>query len=526
MMRVAPAGSPAAYISITASVAAAAAVMLLRAAGGQPPEVGGQQRPPRQEGGQQGRQGPGRNGGRRGGGPQETADSMQTTVPDHTGDVVLCRPTDSSISLSILLKESRRVRVEYAAGEAASGKKSDPLTLQAAAPGMVTLQGLAPDAAYQYRIVDADTGAQILPETGRGRFRTCRKPGSTFTFVMQADSHLDSNSSTSVYRSSLANQAADKPDFLIDLGDTFMTGKHPGRESAAKQYVAQHYYLGQVGQNAPVFFTIGNHDGEELKRPGAADADGLAVWSCLQRKKYFPNPEPGAFYTGNTTQRPFAGTLQNYYSWSWGDALFVVLDPYWTSGNTRRGQDSWAMSLGKPQYDWLAKTLRASRAKYKFLFIHQLVGGTADGGRGGAESASLFEWGGKDYTGADTFAANRPGWEKPIHSLLKETGVTAVFHGHDHFYAHQELDGIVYQLVPQPSAANNRNDHAEEYGYLKGDFLPSSGHLRVTVSAEKAVVQYVVGAAADMRGGPQAKNGSIAAEFTLKPHTLAGAVAN
>jgi len=27
---------------------------------------------------------------------------------------------------------------------------------------------------------------------------------------------------------------------------------------------------------------------------------------------------------------------------------------------------------------------------------------------------------------------------------------SAVFKGHDYFYARQELDGIVYQLVPKP----------------------------------------------------------------------------
>lgn len=83
-----------------------------------------------------------------------------------------------------------------------------------------------------------------------GTFHTCRKPGSAFTFTIQADSHLDSNSSGDVYKSTLANIVADKPDFHIDLGDTFMTGKYGSREDAAKQYVAQRYYLGS-GQ-API----------------------------------------------------------------------------------------------------------------------------------------------------------------------------------------------------------------------------------------------------------------------------------
>lgn len=41
-----------------------------------------------------------------------------------------------------------------------------------------------------------------------------------------------------------------------------MTEKHPNRESAAKQYVAQRYYFGQIGHSAPLYLVLGNHDGE------------------------------------------------------------------------------------------------------------------------------------------------------------------------------------------------------------------------------------------------------------------------
>jgi len=30
-----------------------------------------------------------------------------------------------------------------------------------------------------------------------------------------------------------------------------------------------------------------------------------------------------------STPDPVAGLLQDYYAWTWGDALFVVLDTYW-----------------------------------------------------------------------------------------------------------------------------------------------------------------------------------------------------
>ncbi|MEI6424920.1 MAG: YbhB/YbcL family Raf kinase inhibitor-like protein [Lentisphaerota bacterium] len=135
--------------------------------------------------------------------------------------------------------------------------------------------------------------------------------------------------------------------------------------------------------------------------------------------------------------------------------------------------------------------LRNSQAKFKFVFIRQLLGGLDKAGRGGAEAAPFYEWGGHEKDGKDSFAANRPGWGKPVHKLLLETGVTAVFHGHDHFFAHQELDGIAYQLVPQSANRNLKRHQAEEYGYEKGDFLPNSGFILVNVSLEQVKIEYI-----------------------------------
>lgn len=39
----------------------------------------------------------------------------------------------------------------------------------------------------------------------------------------------------------------------------------------------------------------------------------------------------------------------------------------------------------------------------------------------------------------------------PIHQLLLKYNITAFFHGHDHFYGHQQREGIHYQEVPQTS---------------------------------------------------------------------------
>ncbi len=323
-------------------------------------------------------------------------------------------------------------------------------------------------------------------------FHTVRPPGSTFTFTVTADSHLDENTDCALYQRTLANALADGPDFHLDLGDTFMTEKYASRTEAVRPYWAQRFYFGRVCESAPLFLVLGNHDGESPCGPGR-DADGLAVWSNLMRKQYFPNPVPDDFYTGNATKHPEAGLRQDYYAWEWGDALFLVLDPFWFTATQRGQRDNWKRTLGAEQYQWLQRTLENSRARFKFVFIHNLVGGTDSQGRGGAEAAPFYEWGGKNADGTAGYATRRPTWSEPIHTLLVRTGVTAVFHGHDHLYAKQDLDGIVYQEVPQPSAVNSQSGAtlAAAYHYMAGTILSSSGHLRVTVAPDKVTAQYV-----------------------------------
>ncbi len=295
-----------------------------------------------------------------------------------------------------------------------------------------------------------------------------------FTFTITADSHLDYNTDRALYERTLKRAAADKPLFHVDLGDTFMSEKHTNRTDAAQQYVDQRRYFDLLG--APVHLVIGNHDGESGRYLDGT-TNNLAVWSRAMRMKYFPNP--------------FAPDGRNYYAWETNGVLCVALDPYWFSPRARRGEDNWFLTLGKEQYEWLKRTIEISKAKFKFVFIHHLVGGKDRQCRGGSEVAPFYEWGGKNADGTDGFASHRPGWAMPIHALLVTNRVSAVFHGHDHLYVRQDLDGIVYQECPQPGDPRGSTRSAAEYGYKSGDILGSSGYLRVMVSAQQAKVDYL-----------------------------------
>ncbi len=62
---------------------------------------------------------------------------------------------------------------------------------------------------------------------------------------------------------------------------------------------------------------------------------------------------------------------------------------------------------------------------------------------------------------------------------MVENGVTILFQAHDHIFARQELDGVVYQSVPNP--ADDIYEGRNKNAYLSGDILDSSGYLHVTV---------------------------------------------
>ena len=430
-----------------------------------------------------------------------------------SGTQILGRPTQNAVTLSILPARDGQILIEYGTTPGSYAMQTTPIPASAGVPATVLLENLRPNTSYTYRMRDAD---QIGPEH---HFVTQRTPGSAFTFTIDADPHnRDPNFDGQLYGITLANALKDRPDFHINLGDTFMTEKLNATtlQAVVNSYLDMRPYFGTIGADAPLFLVNGNHEGE-LGWFVKGNDQNLAVWCTQTRQKYYPNPTPNAFYSGSTTQESITGIRDSYYAWTWGDALFVVLDPYWYTTTKPGGTtDGWAWTLGETQYRWLKQTLEQSNATYKFVFAHQLVGGDSQG-RGGTEFASLYEWGGKNVDGSQGFEQHRPGWGVPIHQLLVANNVTAFFHGHDHFFAKQELDGIIYQEVPQPATTSpsNRSPGAE-YGYTIGVLLGSPGHLRITVSPGSALVEYIgSGLPANTKSG--AANGEVVYSYTLSP---------
>ena len=445
------------------------------------------------------KQGGGKQGGKKKGGGGGGGNRRAYPFPKSAWEVasiILGCPTANSVEMTIHPKDAVEAFVEFGyAGKFSS--KSATQSSMAGSSNMVTLEGLRANTEVDYRLRYRAATEKEFKTGPTYQFHTQRPTGANFVFEVQGDSHPErwgKMHEPQLYERALVSAAADRPDFFICLGDDFSVDTLNERTKATVDavYEKQVPYLGLVGKTAPVFLVNGNHE-----QAAKANLDGtpnsLGVLAQTARNRNFAQPAPDKFYSGNEEPVEHIGLLRNYFAWTWGDALFVTIDPYWHStdhvdnrpdGGSKR-RDLWSVTLGDKQYHWLKKTLETSTAKFKFVFAHHVLGT----GRGGVERAPFFEWGGKGQNGRDEFAARRPGWELPIHQLMVKNGVTIFFQGHDHIYCKQDLDGMVYQSTPVPADANYALMNGD--AYTSGVQMPASGRLRVTVGPEKTKVEYV-----------------------------------
>jgi hypothetical protein len=420
--------------------------------------------------------------------------------------LVLGRVTDQSVTVNTLAREALEGFFEYGTAPGQYSGKTGRLTFAAETPVETVFDHLQPDRQYFYRLQYRKPGESVFTARPEGRFHTQRAAGGTFMFAIQGDSHPErpQMSDPNLYARTLLNAAAAQPDFYICMGDDFSVApvREVNFEAVAERYTLQRPFLGLVGQSAPDFLLNGNHEQASLFNYNQADErHSVAVHAQTARNRYYPTPAPDRFYSGDPETLAGIGLRKDYCAWTWGDALFVILDNYWHSpaqvdsgfreeeaggkGGRGRDRDWWALTLGDAQYQWFKRTLEGSRAKYKFVFAHHVMGS----GRGGVDECDLYEWGGRNRRGEWEFAQRRPGWELPVHQLMARHGVTIFFQGHDHLYCRQERDGIIYQEVPMPADQGYMAYNADRYA--SGVKRPNSGHLRVTVSPEQVKVDYV-----------------------------------
>ncbi len=419
----------------------------------------------------------------------ESGTPIPQLLQQYAGSELLGRPTDRSITINIIASAGMEALIEYGTSSAVYPQESATSKSLAGEPIEIVLSNLSPNTRYYYKTKFKVAGDSDFRNDTEHSFVTQRISGSTFTFDVQADPHMDSNSDPTIYRNTLYAEANDHPDFFVDLGDTFMTEKFAtSQEQVDRRYIETRAFFDIPGGSAPLFLVNGNHDGEFGWLFNSANQTNDAYWAINARKLYYPNPFPDGFYTGSLTQEPAVGLHENYYSWTWGNALFVVLDPYTYSADFKKSGSLWDSTIGNEQYQWFKQTLEESNATYKFVFEHHMLAEF----RGMTTWADKFEWGGYNNKGVWEFDQMRPNWSLPLHQLMVKNNVTIFFQGHDHLFCQEIKNGVVYQEVPQPSAQTRAdNPDSTIAGNYTGQVFPSSGYLRVRVSPQNVSVEYI-----------------------------------
>lgn len=467
--------------------------------------------------------------------PTTQISGVREVNPGLAGSSLLGSPSDKGILINTLAQSGMRLVVNFGLSENQLDQQTQPQTSADGAPIVTELSGLRADTEYFYSVaVDVGKGFFAAPTRS---FHTQRATAKSFSFGVQGDSHPEREGSMfdpEMYHQALSNADAANLDFYMMMGDDFSIDKlivdgTVSQETVNERYLLQRTYLDNLGSSAPIFAVNGNHE-QAAKYLLNGTTENPAVYAGNARNTFFPLSAPNEFYSGDASQVEGVGYLRDYFAYTWGDALFVVIDPYWHSENVvdntptdkqstqssaGKGKktssaaaadnsvkrDLWDNTLGQEQYDWLVTVLGESTSKYKFVFTHHVLGT----GRGGIEEATLYEWGGYDKKGQYRFDVERPNWVAPIQQLMSDNNVTIFFQGHDHLFAQQELDGVEYQTVPCPADPTFTAFNAN--AYTSGTILPNSGYLKVDVSPTGVTVNYIA------TGGE--KNGQSIYNYTL-----------
>lgn len=408
---------------------------------------------------------------------EDTTPTITPTVV-MSGPPVLFSPTPQGFGISAALSAgdpaslAARVRTT---GSAAYGKLTFAQVM-ASDLAELHVEGLAPGTSYEYELLEHTDAGEAVIYTGS--VVTARPAGEPFTFALLTDSHIGADLGyENQGDENVLNQVAGaidtiRPDFMVNLGDMLdyhqygFNAPPPDGRISRQAYLNYRTWLGDMTSRTPHFPVIGNWEGEN----GDFAPEAIA-WSREQRMLYMPSPNPSTYPEGGSA-------FQDYYAFTWGDALFVVLNvmTYTPTAHLLYSYpgkpDDW--TLGAEQLAWLTTTLENATSKWRFLMIHHAVGGAAGNeansgyGRGGGQAA---------YVGEQAI----------VHQLMLDHGAQIFFYGHDHVFADMTVDGIHYS-VPG-SAGAPWKFLQDETGYEQS--WTDSGWARVDVTPESVHVQYI-----------------------------------
>ncbi|MFT4539417.1 MAG: 3',5'-cyclic AMP phosphodiesterase CpdA [Planctomycetota bacterium] len=400
---------------------------------------------------------------------------------------ILANPTPTTISLRVQPAEDVSVFVSYGRtpGQHVLSTATQDLTAQQ--HGTFTLRNLAPDGEFYYRLHCRRPSEAVFAARPEKSFRTLRRePEATFSFALASDSHIFTTWLRSICGSStLENFQKTKDnilsadvDFLILGGDNFITHTGvPGCAPVAEygsgtvrtqrhadlryQKVLSPELWGGVAGDLPLFYVLGNHDGETQfgnTIGSCGHFDDTGTLSRSARLKYLPDPTES--YYGSPDHA-------DYFTFASGAARFIILDVM-IGPDEYPDTDTW--TLGATQLLWLENVLERSTEQWKFVFIEHLVGGE-DGPLGSCVAPGIggysYARGGLRSTLDNEITGEFKGEQAYLQQLMRENGVNLFFHAHDHVAiagekksANGQGEGVYYVMGGQCS-----NDHPNGPGW-------------------------------------------------------------
>ena len=220
-----------------------------------------------------------------------------TVQPAVSYDLMLGRPTDTSIAVSVLANQNFKCISNTARNRDFTRARPRQVPLPTASPTPLTIDQLQRNQQYFYRMCYSTNNGTSFNTGAEHTFVTQRARGSTFTFDIDADPHYgDYGLSTggtvdAVWKQTYTNVLDDQPDFFVDLGDTFMGEKlynYYGITNALTQPSlnfdcadTRAEFFNIIGHSVPLFLVNGNHDPElGWMLSNSAPHDCSPVWGA------------------------------------------------------------------------------------------------------------------------------------------------------------------------------------------------------------------------------------------------------
>ena len=219
--------------------------------------------------------------------------------------VIMGQPTDHSITMGTRADGAVELYFEYGPSPGNFTAQTQ-IVIPTADPyatgffvAQTLLDGLRSDSRYYYRALQRTAGsAEAFAVAKQGSFHTQRRPGSTFSFAVQGDSHPERERNMfhpQLYRQTLQAVAAAQPDFYVTSGDDFSvdTLQPPYTSSnVTGRYTLQLPYLDLLSRSSALFLGTGNHEQTSLanynRAPDANNSNMVPVWAQNARNLYYP----------------------------------------------------------------------------------------------------------------------------------------------------------------------------------------------------------------------------------------------